>query len=88
MKPPPFLKTGCLVLAILLLASCNTAPQPAKPRIALVMNGGFRIGTVDEIMSSSVLSGMYGIPVDVDSVNGHRIVVARRDGQLVESRDV
>jgi hypothetical protein len=39
-------------------------------------------------MSSSVLSGMYGIPVDVDSVNGHRIVVARRDGQLVESRDV
>ena len=37
MKPPPFIKTGCLALAILLLASCNTAPQPAKPRIALVM---------------------------------------------------
>jgi ribose transport system substrate-binding protein len=37
MKPPPFLKTGCLALAVLLLASCNTAPQPAKPRIALVM---------------------------------------------------
>jgi ribose transport system substrate-binding protein len=37
MKPPPFLKTGCLALAILLLASCNTAPHPMKPRIALVM---------------------------------------------------
>jgi ribose transport system substrate-binding protein len=37
MKPPLFIKTGCLALAILLLASCNTAPQPAKPRIALVM---------------------------------------------------
>jgi ribose transport system substrate-binding protein len=37
MKPPPFLKTCCLALAVLLLASCNTAPQPAKPRIALVM---------------------------------------------------
>jgi hypothetical protein len=23
---------------------------------------------------------MYGIPVEVDSFNGHRIVVARRDG--------
>ncbi|MDB4947900.1 MAG: hypothetical protein JWM27_549 [Gemmatimonadetes bacterium] len=47
-------------------------------RIALVVGGGFRIGTVDEIMSESVLSAMYGIPVDVDSFNGHRIVVARR----------
>lgn len=37
MKLSPLLKPGCLALAILLLASCNTAPQPAKPRIALVM---------------------------------------------------
>ncbi|HET6765182.1 MAG TPA: metal ABC transporter ATP-binding protein [Longimicrobiaceae bacterium] len=47
-------------------------------RIALVVGGGFRIGTVDEIMTEGVLSEMYGIPVDVDSFNGHRIVVARR----------
>jgi manganese/zinc/iron transport system ATP- binding protein len=47
-------------------------------RIALVPGGSFRLGTVDEIMSESVLSAMYGIPVDVDSFNGHRIVVARR----------
>jgi ABC-type Mn2+/Zn2+ transport system ATPase subunit len=47
-------------------------------RIALVLEGGFRIGTVGEIMTVETLSGMYGIPVEVDEFNGHRIVVARR----------
>ena len=47
-------------------------------RIALVLEGSFRIGTVDEIMNEHTLSGMYGIPVEVDRFNGHRIVVARR----------
>ncbi|MBV9109306.1 MAG: metal ABC transporter ATP-binding protein, partial [Gemmatimonadetes bacterium] len=47
-------------------------------RIALVVGGGFRIGTVDEIMTEPVLSEMYGIPVEVDSFEGHRIVLARR----------
>jgi zinc/manganese transport system ATP-binding protein len=47
-------------------------------RIALVLEGAFRIGRVDEVMTETVLSNMYGIPVDVDSVDGHRIVVARR----------
>jgi ribose transport system substrate-binding protein len=37
MKLSPLLKPGCLALAILLLASCNAAPQSAKPRVALVM---------------------------------------------------
>ncbi|HEX8696039.1 MAG TPA: metal ABC transporter ATP-binding protein [Longimicrobium sp.] len=47
-------------------------------RIALVVEGAFRIGAVDEIMNESVLSGIYGIPVEVDSREGHRIVLARR----------
>jgi ABC-type Mn2+/Zn2+ transport system ATPase subunit len=47
-------------------------------RIALTLEGSFRIGSVDEIMNEQVLSGMYGIPVEVDRFNGHRIVVARR----------
>jgi ABC-type Mn2+/Zn2+ transport system ATPase subunit len=47
-------------------------------RIALTMEGAFRIGTVDEIVNEQTLSSMYGIPVDVDEVHGHRIVVARR----------
>jgi zinc/manganese transport system ATP-binding protein len=49
-------------------------------RIALVVGGSFRIGSVDEIMSERTLSEMYGIPVEVDSLNGHRIVLARADG--------
>ena len=47
-------------------------------RIALVLEGSFRIGPVDEIMTEETLSAMYGVPVDVSSFNGHRIVVARR----------
>ena len=47
-------------------------------RIALTLEGSFRIGSVDEIMNEQVLSGMYGIPVEVDRFDGHRIVVARR----------
>jgi len=66
-------------LTVLMVSHALNEVANYVERIALVMNGGFRIGTVDEIMSSSVLSDMYGIPVDVDSVNGHRIVVARRD---------
>jgi ABC-type Mn2+/Zn2+ transport system ATPase subunit len=47
-------------------------------RIALVMNGAFRIGSVDEILNEKVLTAMYGIPVEVDSFDGHRVVLARR----------
>jgi ABC-type Mn2+/Zn2+ transport system ATPase subunit len=47
-------------------------------RIALTVEGAFRIGDVREIMREETLTGMYGIPVEVDEVHGHRIVVARR----------
>jgi ABC-type Mn2+/Zn2+ transport system ATPase subunit len=47
-------------------------------RIALVMNEAFRIGTVAEIMNETVLSDMYGIPVEVSAFEGHRVVIARR----------
>jgi ABC-type Mn2+/Zn2+ transport system ATPase subunit len=47
-------------------------------RIALVVERGFRIGTVADIMTEATLTAMYGIPVDVDEMHGHRIVVARR----------
>ena len=47
-------------------------------RIALVLNSNFRVGTVEEILNESVLSSMYGIPVEVDSFDGHRVVLARR----------
>ena len=47
-------------------------------RIALVMNEAFRIGTVADIMNETVLSEMYGIPVEVSAFEGHRVVIARR----------
>jgi ABC-type Mn2+/Zn2+ transport system ATPase subunit len=47
-------------------------------RIALVVERGFRIGSVADIMNEETLTHMYGIPVDVDEMHGHRIVVARR----------
>jgi len=47
-------------------------------RIALTMEGAFRVGTVDQILDEKTLTSMYGIAVEVDEVHGHRIVVARR----------
>ena len=47
-------------------------------RIALVDESGFRIGSIEDVMTESSLSAMYGIPVEVSSFDGHRIVLARR----------
>ena len=47
-------------------------------RIALVHEGGYVVGTVDEVMTQQSLSAMYGIPVEVSSFEGHRIVLAKR----------
>ena len=53
-------------------------------RIALVQEGSFRIGAVDEIVNERTLSELYGIPVEVDSFAGHRIVLARRGSAVVK----
>lgn len=55
-------------------------------RIALTLEGAFRIGPVDEIVTEGTLSAMYGIPVEVDEVHGHRIIVARRARASGETR--
>ncbi len=47
-------------------------------RIALVLEGAFRVGDVDEIMTEETLTEMYGIPVEVSSFEEHRMVFARR----------
>jgi ABC-type Mn2+/Zn2+ transport system ATPase subunit len=55
-------------------------------RIALVASGQVRVGTVDEILNEHSLSDLYGIPVEVSSFEGHRVVLARRgrggDGRI------
>jgi ABC-type cobalamin/Fe3+-siderophores transport system ATPase subunit len=53
-------------------------------RIALVQEGSFRIGPVEEILTERTLSELYGIPVEVDSFDGHRIVLARRGSAVVK----
>src|SRR3954470_1815006 len=65
-------------LTVLMVSHALNEVANYVERIALVVNGAFRIGTVDEIMTEPVLSEMYGIPVEVDSFEGHRIVLARR----------
>ncbi len=65
-------------LTVLMVSHALNEVANYVERIALVMEGMFRIGSVDEIMNEPTLSKMYGIPVDVESMNGHRIVLARR----------
>ncbi|HEX6314410.1 MAG TPA: metal ABC transporter ATP-binding protein, partial [Gemmatimonadaceae bacterium] len=50
-------------------------------RIALVHEGGYVVGSVEEVMTQRSLSDMYGIPVEVSSFEGHRIVLARRSAE-------
>ena len=56
-------------------------------RIALVLEGAFRVGNVDEIMTEETLSDMYGIPVEVSSFEDHRMVFARRGASAVAVDD-
>ena len=65
-------------LTVLMVSHALNEVANYVERIALVVERGFRVGTVAEIMTEDVLTRMYGIPVDVDEMHGHRIVVARR----------
>ena len=68
-------------LTVLMVSHALNEVANYVDRIALTVELGFRIGTVGEIMTEQTLTEMYGIPVDVDEMHGHRIVVARRNGQ-------
>lgn len=70
-------------LTVLMVSHALNEVANYVERIALVVERGFRIGTVAEIMTEETLTQMYGIPVDVDEMHGHRIVVARRQHAVV-----
>ena len=74
-------------LTVLMVSHALNEVANYVKRIALVVERGFRIGSVSEIMTEHTLSQMYGIPVEVDSFNGHRIVVARRETYTGEWRN-
>ena len=67
-------------LTVLMVSHALNEVANYVERIALVVERGFRIGTVAQIMTEETLTQMYGIPVEVDEMEGHRIVVARRQG--------
>jgi manganese/zinc/iron transport system ATP- binding protein len=75
-------------LTILMVSHALNEVANYVHRIALVVDRGFRIGPVAEIMTEETLSQVYGIPVDVDSFDGHRIVVAKRAAEPAELHDV
>ena len=52
---------------------------PFVDRVLYLAEGRFHLGTVDEVMQSSVLTELYGAPVEVLRVNG-RIVVVSGEG--------
>lgn len=52
---------------------------PYVDRVLYLAQGKFHLGTVDEVMQTSVLTELYGAPVEVPRVNG-RIVVVAGDG--------
>ncbi len=53
---------------------------PFVDRVLYLVDGRFRIGTVDEVMNSATLSELYGSRVDVAQVGG-RLVVIGGDGE-------
>jgi ABC-type Mn2+/Zn2+ transport system ATPase subunit len=73
-------------LTVLMVSHALNEVANYVERIALVVERGFRIGTVAQIMTEDTLTQMYGIPVDVDEMHGHRIVVARRTMSEQEAR--
>lgn len=65
-------------LTVLMVSHALNEVANYVERIALVNQGQFRIGYLDDILTEQRLSELYGLPVDVASVDGHRIVLARR----------
>ena len=68
-------KTG---LTVVMVSHALNEVANYVERIALVHQGGYVVGSVGDVMTQESLSEMYGIPVEVSSFEGHRIVLARR----------
>jgi len=61
--------------AVLLVTHEINPVLPCVDRVLYLADGRFRIGSVDEVMTSSGLSALYGSPVEVIR-SGDRILVA------------
>jgi len=45
-------------------------------RLLLLHAGQVRVGTADEVLTSEVLSAVYGVPVRVEEIDGRRVILA------------
>jgi len=50
-------------------------------RVLYILNGTFRLGTVDEVMTSEILSELYGAEIEVIR-RGNRLIVVGADDQV------
>ena len=55
---------------------------PVTDRVLYLVDGQFRIGTPDEVMTSETLSELYRTPVDVVRVRDRILVVGHEDGPV------
>lgn len=58
---------------------------PLVDRVLYLVDGQFRIGTPDEVMTSETLSELYGTRVDVLRVNGQIHVIGAQSGLCEEA---
>jgi ABC-type Mn2+/Zn2+ transport system ATPase subunit len=64
-------------LTVLMVSHALNEVANYVDRIGLLVEGHLRLGPVEEVLSEQSLSDLYGIPVEVASFAGHRIVLAR-----------
>ncbi|HEX4932939.1 MAG TPA: metal ABC transporter ATP-binding protein [Gemmatimonadaceae bacterium] len=69
-------------LTVLMVSHALNEVANYVERIALVVRGRIRVGPVEEILTEETLQEVYGIPVDVKRFNGHRVVLAKRSGDV------
>ena len=74
---------------------CYTSPLPcpAHPagllyvdRVLYLVDGRFRIGTVEEVMTSETLSALYRADIEVARIGGQYVVVGQ-DGAGVDNSE-
>jgi zinc/manganese transport system ATP-binding protein len=68
-------------LAALLVAHDMNPLLGAMDQVLYLARGRAAVGPVDEVVSSEVLSGLYGYPVEVLRVRGRIVVVAGEEGE-------
>ena len=62
------------------LLSLDLAHQPFVDRVLYLVDGRFRIGPPDDVMTSGTLTELYRTPIDVVRVRGQIHVVGAQSG--------